>query len=92
MLTLKFYRFTPEGDEIVHVVSAGQYNKHTRSNGKCITVTTYPGILEIDGVERHISHNTELSMGHYSSCYVENSSGKTIDNIQIRKIGSGSGE
>lgn len=97
MFTLKFYKFTPEGDEIMHAVSAGHYEKHTRNNGRAITVTTYPGTYETDGVERHISHDEDSPEGHYTSCYVENSSGKTIDNLTIRsvglrKIGSGSGD
>lgn len=83
MFTLKFLRNTEEGDEICHSVSCRQYTVHKRASGKVLTVTTYSGELEIDGVDRHISGST-LVTKDYHSCYVENSNGKTIDKLQVK--------
>lgn len=85
MFTLKFLRNTQDGDEIIHSVSCRQYTVHKRKSGKVITVTTYSGELEVEGVDRHITTSQAVEKDYFS-CYVENSNGKTIDKIHVKGL------
>jgi hypothetical protein len=99
MLTLKFNTYHPEtplGGKST-TVSCRSFNSFEAPPDECgvkqeprITIVTYDGQTEQEGVERHISN---LS-GDYTSCWVTNSTGKTIDHYkaaspEIKGTGAG---
>ena len=75
MFTLKFIKKVDNGI-CVTCISCESYEKHVRDNG-VTTVTTFMNHLSHNGVERHVSNDSN----HFAQCFVENSLGKTIDNI-----------
>ena len=68
-------------------ISCPHYNIYKRNDGT-YTVTTYNTMTDIDGVERHIMSDDQAktsSSQHYHACYIENSSGKTIEHIRTNE-------
>ena len=81
MLTLKFFKTISSGGTDSEtktyikqdVISCVSYEAYERPCGHT-TITTFQGMTNASGTERHIGTDT----GHFDSCYVENITGKTI--------------
>lgn len=76
MLTVKFYKHLPDGQELMTTISCVNYQHYVRAD-KSVSITTFQKMTDTDGVERHVSHEDKI--GHFTSCYVENAAGKTIN-------------
>jgi len=80
MFTVKFYKHREENEAPEYnentSVSCQSYTHYKTSTSE--TVTVYKGMTQTDGVEYHVNDGHNLA---YDICYVENSSGKTIDSM-----------
>lgn len=83
MFTLKFFKYYEDQDAInTNVISCPHYETYERSNG-LTTVTTFKNMLDTDGVERHLAHESVMKdLKPDGECFVENSDGKTINTIR----------
>ena len=82
MFTLKFIKFTDEG-EMISNISVPNYQVFKRNYSDVITVGVYETLFDVDGVERHISSSDR----DYDVCFVTNVQGNTIDCIKAVKEG-----
>lgn len=95
MFTLRFMSFFQnENEDVSVVISANHYEVYTYSNGRK-TVCVYNDHTSTEGIERNIlsdelakkllaDENIKQHRDYFHVCYVENSSGKTIDKIKTK--------
>lgn len=79
MFTIKFYN---EPDEY-NVVSAPHYDVRKVSSerdGDVFIISVYKDYTTLNGVEYRVA--LDLPVMHWKYCFIENSSGKTIDHIR----------
>ena len=78
MFTIKFYN----DDNGYNVLSAPHYSVNTfhTDEGYVTEITMYKDMTTQNGVTYRVAN--ELSVPHWKSAFVENSSGKTIDHIR----------
>lgn len=76
MFTVKFYKHFEDGQEVMTAISCVNYQHYVRKD-KSVSITTFQKMTDTDGVERHVSKEDQI--GHFTSCYVENAAGKTIN-------------
>lgn len=84
MFTIKFFRNDKAGYSRTFI-SCVNYSILKRKNGSS-TITTYPSMLDNDGVDREIIHANDVQTSdtlYFDECYIENEKGKIIDYIGV---------
>ena len=90
MFNVKFCTVFDDKSEATTSISCPHYRVYRCKNG-VISITTYNNMTDINGVERHVmsdDKNKELigekqsPSSYYHFCYIENASGKTVENIR----------
>jgi len=72
MNRIKFCSFFEDGTSVEDVIICPHYEVYKRPNQRT-TITTFKGMTNVDGVERHVGVDEE-----YQVCYIENENGKTV--------------
>ena len=87
MFNVKFLSFFKDGTELLTSISCPHYETYKRKDGT-FTVTTFSTMIKDQGVERTVAtdeHKLKVE-SYYHSCFIENSSGKTIHNVRPASI------
>lgn len=86
MFTVKFMTVFNDGTSSQTSISCPNYSVYKRE--KSYTVTTYPTFTDTNGVDRHVCEIEQITsdsapppIGSFTSCYVENEKGKTIESL-----------
>lgn len=78
MLTLKFCNSYEDGTSSQAVMSCSHFNVYRFSDR--VEITLYKDYTSVDGVTYTLSEK-DIERPYWQCCFVENSSGKTIDRI-----------
>lgn len=90
MFNVKFCTVFKDKTEKTDSISCPHYSIYKKNNG-VVTITTYPAMLDLNGVERHLMKDAlcdelqeggEVVIPHYHFCYIENAAGKTVENVR----------
>lgn len=79
MFTIKFYNSPDE----YNVVSAPHYDVRKvglAEENTVYVITVYKDFTTVNGTEYRVA--TDIPVEHYKYCFIENSSGKTIDHLR----------
>lgn len=83
MFTIKFLNvYDPESHNFQSIqacIECPHYEVVERGGGE-YTVTTYMDMTKKSGVDRHVTSQEDVA-GGFQTCYIMNSSGKTIDRV-----------